>query len=74
MFVDRLRVACFVLLAEGPLIWLRQSTWSADGLRFRFLLIMGLPAVLAALWIAIRVSRTPFATISRCAEPRDPMF
>ena len=62
MFVGQIAVvAWFVLRREGPLDLAAAIHVVGGGLTISLSVIMGLPAVLAALWIAIRVSRTPFA-------------
>jgi membrane protease YdiL (CAAX protease family) len=62
MFVGQLAVvAWFVLRREGPFDIAAAIHAVGGGLTISLSVIMGLPAVLAALWIAIRVSRTPFA-------------
>jgi membrane protease YdiL (CAAX protease family) len=53
-------VAWFVLLREGPIDVAAAIQVVGGGLTISLSVIMGVPAVLAALWIAIRVSRTPF--------------
>src|SRR5437588_2560645 len=61
MFAGQIAVvAWFVLRREGP-IDLAAAIHVVGGLTVSLSVIMGLPAVLAALWITIRVSRTPFA-------------
>jgi uncharacterized protein len=54
-------VAWFVLRREGPIDIAAAIHVVGGGLTISLSVIMGLPAVLAALWIAIRISRTPFA-------------
>ena len=62
MFVGQIAVvAWFVLLREGPIDLAAAIHVVGGGLTISLSVIMGLPAVLAALWIAIRLSRTPFA-------------
>ncbi len=62
MFVGQLAVvAWFVLRQEGPLDMAAAVRVVSGGLTISLSVIMGLPAVLAALWLAIRLSRTPFA-------------
>lgn len=62
MFVGQLAVvAWFVLRQEGPFDLASAVHVVGGGLTISLSVIMGLPAVLAALWIATRVSRTPFA-------------
>ena len=61
MFVGQIAVvAWFVLRREGPLDIAAAIHVVGGGLTISLSVIMGLPAVLAAVWIAIRVSRTPF--------------
>ena len=62
MFVGQLAVVgWFLLRREGPVDMASAIHVVSGGLTISLSVIMGLPAVLAALWIAIRVSRTPFA-------------
>jgi len=62
MFVGQIAVvAWFVLWREGPIDLAAAIHVVGGGLTISLSVIMGLPAVLAALWIAIRSSRTPFA-------------
>src|SRR4030088_2832378 len=62
MFVGQIPVvAWFVLQREGPINVAAAVHVVGGGLTISLSVIMGLPAVLAALWIAIRISRTPFA-------------
>jgi membrane protease YdiL (CAAX protease family) len=62
MFVGQIAVvAWFALRQEGPFDVAAAIHVLGSGLTISLSVIMGLPAVLAALWIAIRVSRTPFA-------------
>jgi uncharacterized protein len=62
MFVGQLAVvAWFVLRREGPIDLAAAIHVVSSGLTISLSVIMGLPAVLGALWIAIRLSRTPFA-------------
>ncbi len=62
MFVGQLAVvAWFVLRQSGPIDIAAAIHVVGGGLTISLSVIMGLPAVLAALWVAIRVSRTPFA-------------
>src|SRR3982074_2678604 len=53
-------VAWFVLRQDGPGDIAAAIRVVGGGLTISRSVIMGLPAVLAALWIAIRLSRTPF--------------
>ena len=62
MFAGQIAVvAWFILLREGPIDLAAAIHVVGGGLTISLSVIMGLPAVLAALWIAIRFSRTPFA-------------
>ena len=62
MFVGQMAVvAWFVLRREGPIDMAAAIHDVGGGLTISLSVIMGLPAVLAALWLAIRVTRTPFA-------------
>src|SRR6476659_7444702 len=62
MFVGQIGVVTwFVLRREGPIDIAASVHVVGGGLTISLSVIMGLPAVLAALWIAIRISRTPFA-------------
>ena len=62
MFVGQIAVvAWFVLRQGGPFDMAAAIHVVGGGLTISLSVIMGLPAVLAALWIAIRVARTPFA-------------
>src|SRR5882724_10672812 len=62
MFVGQIAVvAWFVLQREGPIDFAAAIDVLGVGLTISLSVITGLPAVLAALWIAIRISRTPFA-------------
>src|SRR5712672_1314211 len=62
MFVGQIGVvAWFVLRQGGPIDLAAAVHVVGGGLTISLSVIMGLPAVLAALWIAIRFSRTPFA-------------
>jgi membrane protease YdiL (CAAX protease family) len=62
MFAGQIAVVgWFVLRREGPFDMASAIHVVGGGLTISLSVIMGLPAVLAALWVAIRVSRTPFA-------------
>jgi uncharacterized protein len=62
MFVGQLAVvAWFLLRREGPVDMAAAIHVVGGGLTISLSVITGLPAVLAALWLAIRLSRTPFA-------------
>src|ERR1700687_3233668 len=61
LFVGQIAVvAWFVLLRQGPIDLAAAIPVVGGGLTILLSVIMGLPAVLAALWIAIRISGTPF--------------
>jgi hypothetical protein len=61
MFAGQMAVvAWFVLLGEAPLDMAGAIHIVSSGLTISLSVITGLPAVLAALWIAIRITRTPF--------------
>src|ERR1700720_2654618 len=61
MFAGQIAVvAWFVLRREGPIDMAAAIHVVGGGLTISLSVLMGLPAVLAALWIAIRISRTPF--------------
>jgi membrane protease YdiL (CAAX protease family) len=62
MFVGQIGVvAWFILRRGGPIDIAAAVHVVGGGLTISLSVIMGLPALLAALWIAIRISRTPFA-------------
>jgi membrane protease YdiL (CAAX protease family) len=62
MFVGQIAVvAWFVLRRPGPIDVAAAINVLGGGLTISLSVIMGLPAVLAALWVAIGLSRTPFA-------------
>jgi uncharacterized protein len=62
MFAGQIAVvAWFVLRRDGPIDFAAAIHVVGGGLTISLSVIMGLPAVLAALWVAIRASRTPFA-------------
>src|SRR5712675_1417209 len=70
MFAGQIAVvAWFVLRREGPLDLAAAIHVVGGGLTISLSVIMGLPAVLAALWIAIRFSRTPFADYLALRRP-----
>src|SRR5882724_13061780 len=61
MFVGQIGVvAWFILRRGGPIDIAAAVHVVGGGLTISLSVIMGLPAVLLAAWIAIRVSRTPF--------------
>ena len=62
MFVGQIAVvAWFVLREDGPIDVAAAIHVVGGGLTISLSVITGLPAVLAALWVAIRTSGTPFA-------------
>lgn len=62
MFVGQLAVFGYFALREaGPLDLHRAALNAATGVPISLSVIMGVPAVAAACWIAIRPTRTPFA-------------
>jgi len=62
MFLGQIAVvAWFVVRRGGPIDVAAATHVLGGGVTISLSVIMGLPAVLAALWIAIRASRTPFA-------------
>jgi membrane protease YdiL (CAAX protease family) len=62
MFVGQIAVVLwFVLRREGAFDYAAAIHVVGGGLTIAVSVIMGLPVVLATLWIAIRMSRTPFA-------------
>ena len=62
MFVGQIAVVgWFMLRREGPVDMAAAIHVVSSGLTISLSVITGLPAVIAALWVAIRVSRTPFA-------------
>ena len=62
MFVGQIAVVLwFVLRREGDFDFAAAIHVIGGGLTIALSVIMGLPVVLAALWVAIRISGTPFA-------------
>jgi uncharacterized protein len=61
MFVGQIGVVAWFILRREPIDIAAAVHVVGGGLTISLSVIMGLPAVLAALWIAIRISRTPFA-------------
>jgi membrane protease YdiL (CAAX protease family) len=62
MFAGQIAVvAWFVLRLDGPFDFASAVNVVGGGLTISLSVIMGLPAVVAALWIAIRLSGTPFS-------------
>src|SRR3974377_1654137 len=71
MFAGQMAVvAWLVLREEGPVDIATAIHVLGGGLTISLSVITGLPAVLGALWIAIRISGTPFADYLalRCAS------
>src|SRR3954452_21246184 len=62
MFLGQLTVIVYFVLRQGGSFDVAQAIRVVGGgLTISLSVILGLPAVLLATWIAIRVSRTPFA-------------
>jgi len=62
MFVGQIGVVAWLILRRGGPIDIAAAIHAVGGgLTISLSVIMGLPAVLAALWIAIRISRTRFS-------------
>lgn len=61
MFLGQLAVMAWFLWQQGSIDRDVVVRVASSGLTISLSVIMGLPAVLAALWAAIRLSRTPFA-------------
>jgi membrane protease YdiL (CAAX protease family) len=62
MFVAQIAVlAWFLVRQDGPLDLAGVVRVAGDGFVISLSVILEVPAVLAALWVAIRLSRTPFA-------------
>ena len=62
MFIGQIGVVAWFMLRRGGPIDISAAVHVVGaGLTISLSVMMGLPAVLAALWIAIRISRTPFA-------------
>jgi uncharacterized protein len=62
MFVGQLAVVgWFLLRQEGPLDMAAAVHVLGGGLTISLSVITGLPAVVAAVWVPVRLSRTPFA-------------
>src|SRR5665213_1155927 len=63
MFLGQLAVMAWLLWQEGSIDRNTVVRIASSGTTISFSVIMGLPATLAALWIAIRVSRTSLSLI-----------
>jgi len=62
MFLGQLLVLVWLVMVQPDPISLGLiARIAGDGVTIALSVIMGLPAVVAALWLAIRISRTPFA-------------
>jgi uncharacterized protein len=61
MFVGQLVVIAWILWQDGSFDRAGVVRAAGSGTTISLSVIMGLPAVLAVLWLAIRISRTPFA-------------
>jgi membrane protease YdiL (CAAX protease family) len=61
MFAGQIAVAAWFLLTGDVPIGLAAAKVLGSGLTISLSVVMGLPAALAALWLAICLSRTPFA-------------
>jgi uncharacterized protein len=62
MFIGQIAViAYFVLVQGGPIDVAAATRVVGGGLTISLSVVMGVPAVILALWIAIRPTRTPFA-------------
>jgi membrane protease YdiL (CAAX protease family) len=62
MFAGQLAVTFrFLMTGDGPIDFTAAKAWLSSGVTISLSVMLGLPAALAALWLAIRFSRTPFA-------------
>src|SRR5260370_14169394 len=62
MFIGQIAVVGYFLLMQGgPIDMAAVTLVVRGGLTISLSVVMGLPAVILALWIAIRPTRTPFA-------------
>ncbi|MFX4516622.1 hypothetical protein ABTA91_19215, partial [Acinetobacter baumannii] len=61
MFVGQLAVVAYFVLQQGEFDIAAAIHAVGAGLTISLSVIMGLPAVAAACWVATRTSRTPFA-------------
>jgi membrane protease YdiL (CAAX protease family) len=62
MFAGQLSVLVYSLIADrAPFSFDRVAELAGNGLMVALSVVMGLPAALLVLWIAIRLSRVPFA-------------
>ena len=70
MFAGQLAVVAWLVLRQGwPIDVAAAVRVLGGGLAISLSVIMGLPAVLAALWVAIRPSHTPFADYLALRRP-----
>jgi membrane protease YdiL (CAAX protease family) len=61
MFAGQIAVAAWFLLKDGSVDFATAKAVLGSGVLISLSVLMGLPAALAALWLATRVARTPFA-------------
>jgi membrane protease YdiL (CAAX protease family) len=61
MFLGQIAVAAWFLLKDGVVDFDAAKALLGSGVLISLSVLMGLPAALAALWLATRVARTPFA-------------
>ena len=62
MFAGQMAVTFrFLLTGDAPTDLAAATAWLSSGVTISLSVVMGLPAALAALWLATRLSRTPFA-------------
>lgn len=75
MFAGQVTVVAYFLLGSGePMDTSSMITLLSNGRIISLSVIMGLPAILAMLWIATRFSRTPFADYLALRWPSWRMF
>jgi membrane protease YdiL (CAAX protease family) len=51
----------FLMMGDAPTDLAAATAWLTSGVTIALSVLMGLPAALLALWLAVRLSRTPFA-------------
>jgi uncharacterized protein len=61
MFLGQIAVAAWFLLKDGVVDFDAAKALLGSGVLISLSVLMGLPAALAALWLATRVARTPLA-------------
>jgi hypothetical protein len=62
MFAGQMAVTFrFLVTGDAPADLAAVTAWFSSGMTISLSVVMGLPAALAALWLATRLSRTPFA-------------